>query len=571
MAVPHLDMSIVSRGKGQSAVAAAAYQSGEKLYSEHDQKTKYYSEKQGIVATEILLPKNAPEEYKDRNTLWNSVEKAERQWNSQLARRIIIAIPREIPQEEHPRLLHEYCQKEFVDRGMCCDIAIHDKDGSNSNPHAHILLTLRPINEDGTWGDKSHKVYELDENGEKIKLESGEEKCHKVSTTGWDDQGNAEIWRHNWEELANEYLERAGSDVRLDMRSYVRQGKNQVPTVHMGPAVTNMERRGIQTDVGNLNRDIRSFNQHYLFVRKRIRLLKFWISNVSDKIDRLISSVKADVSGFVEWASLAGDGNKSKTEAMSPEEFKVFKEKQKAVIISNLEKGPIESVIRAYTGKRYEENKNSPDQRSEYNKDLQMINEPLEYVRVHHIKTVSDLDKRVSNLENAAKKIGSAAKYHDRRLKEISMIETKIEIMKSNQSIIDDYAKKKFKKTREAFYTKNKPEIDEYYKAKKYLEIHNKGVINNLLELEAEKKKLLSEKVDLDSKVTDIEKELDCLNKVKACVDYVLERKDDDGVEKNPELQMQNGIQDRIRRKQNQIKEEEQSKKDSKKRTIDIS
>ncbi len=136
MPCPHYDIKIVQRSRRQSAVAAAAYQSGDRLFSEYDQRQKSYSEKQGIVHTEILLPDNAPPEYADRNTLWNAVEAVENQWNSQLARRFIMALPRELSREEQIRLMREYCQAQFVSKGMIADVAIHDK--GDGNPHAHI-------------------------------------------------------------------------------------------------------------------------------------------------------------------------------------------------------------------------------------------------------------------------------------------------------------------------------------------------------------------------------------------------------------------------------------------------
>ena len=123
---PHFDITITQRSKGQSAVAGAAYQSGEKLFSEYDQKTKNYSGKRGILYTEIMLPSHAPPEYANRETLWNSVETAEKQWNAQLARRFVLALPKEVPPEQYPQMVRDYCEKQFVSKGMIADFAIHD-------------------------------------------------------------------------------------------------------------------------------------------------------------------------------------------------------------------------------------------------------------------------------------------------------------------------------------------------------------------------------------------------------------------------------------------------------------
>ena len=268
------------RSKGQSAVAGAAYQSGEKLFSEYDQRTKNYSGKRGILYTEIMLPSHAPPEYANRETLWNSVENAEKQWNAQLARRFVLALPKEVPPEQYPQMIRDYCEKQFVSKGMIADFAIHDPAPPGHNVHCHVMLTLRAMDEQGKWLPKSRKVYDLDENGERIRLPSGNWKSHKEDTVDWNDQKYAEIWRQGWADTVNRYLEAVGRPERLDLRSYERQGLDVIPTVHMGPAVVQMERRGIQTNIGNLNRDIKAANQMLSAIRKTIRGLLDWIEEL---------------------------------------------------------------------------------------------------------------------------------------------------------------------------------------------------------------------------------------------------------------------------------------------------
>ena len=219
---PHFKITIVKRSQGQSAVAGAAYQSGERLFSEYDQRTKFYNKKKELVHAEIMLPSYAPPGYADRATLWNAVEAVENQWNSQLARRIVLAFPVEVPKEQYLSMIKEFCQEQFVSKGMIADFAIHDK--GDGNPHAHILLTLRAIDEHGKWLPKARKVYDLDENGERIRLASGNWKCHKENTVDWNDQKYAEVWRHGWETITNRYLEAAGRPERVDLRSFERQG-----------------------------------------------------------------------------------------------------------------------------------------------------------------------------------------------------------------------------------------------------------------------------------------------------------------------------------------------------------
>ena len=153
MAIYHLSIKIISRGKGKSAVAASAYRSGEKIKNEYDGIVHDFTRKGRIAHTEILLPENAPQEFLDRGTLWNSVEKIEKSKNSQLAREIEVALPKELDREKQIELIREYVKENFVKVGMCADIALHDKN--DGNPHCHILLTMRPLNEDKTWGAKS--------------------------------------------------------------------------------------------------------------------------------------------------------------------------------------------------------------------------------------------------------------------------------------------------------------------------------------------------------------------------------------------------------------------------------
>ena len=166
-------------------------------------------------------------------------------------------------------MLKEFCNEQFVSKGMIADFAIHDK--GDGNPHAHILLTLRAMDEHGRWLPKARKVYDLDENGKRIQLPSGNWKCHKENTVDWNDQKYAEVWRHSWETITNRYLEAAGRPERVDLRSFERQGIQQISTVHLGPAAHQMEKRGVETFLGNLNRDIRAANSLMQSIRRQLK------------------------------------------------------------------------------------------------------------------------------------------------------------------------------------------------------------------------------------------------------------------------------------------------------------
>jgi len=262
MAIFHCSIKIISRGKGQSAVAAAAYRAGEKITNEYDGITYDYTRKSGVAHTEILLPSHAPREYTDRAVLWNAVEQVEKAKNSQLAREIELALPAELTLERNDSLVREYVARCFVSVGMCADVCIHDK--KDGNPHAHIMLTMRPFEPDGEWGAKAHKV-----NGKKI------------PTIDWNEQTKAEEWRAGWAEACNAFLERQELPERVDHRSYERQGIEQIPTVHMGVAATQMERKGIATERGDRNREIVVTNKQLRQLRARIKQLTDWLKEAA--------------------------------------------------------------------------------------------------------------------------------------------------------------------------------------------------------------------------------------------------------------------------------------------------
>jgi hypothetical protein len=294
MAIYHLSIKIVSRGKGKSAVAAAAYRAGEKIANEYDGKTHDYTMKSGVAFSEIILPENAPPEYADRSILWNAVERVESAANSQLAREIEIALPVELTAEQNINLVRDYVKKQFVDNGMCADIAIHDT--GTGNPHAHILLTTRPLTAEKKWGRKEKKDYALDENGERIPLidpKTGQQKVDSrnrkqwkreyVQVNDWNFRGNAEEWRESWSVAVNSFLEQKSIDERIDHRSYARQGIDKVPTIHLGAAVCQMERKGIKTDRGNHNRNVDNINREIRQLKARLNKIDEWLKEEMQK------------------------------------------------------------------------------------------------------------------------------------------------------------------------------------------------------------------------------------------------------------------------------------------------
>jgi hypothetical protein len=259
MAIMHCQVKNISRSGGRSAVASSAYRSGEKLEDKETGIDHDYTKKSGIEHTEIILCQNAPEEYKDRATLWNEVQKIEKSSDARLAREWEVAIPKELSLEDGKKLVHDFGQK-LADEGMCVDIAIHDK--GDGNRHAHIMGTTRAIKENGEWAPKSKKVYDLDENGERIfqKLDKQNRKIyknHKEDYTDWNKTEKVEEWRESWANECNKYL---SQDKQIDHRSYERQGKEQIPTIHEGYQARQMEKDGKVSDLCQTNRDIKEYN-----------------------------------------------------------------------------------------------------------------------------------------------------------------------------------------------------------------------------------------------------------------------------------------------------------------------
>ena len=380
IAIYHCNISIVSRGKGKSAVAAAAYRSGEKLTNEWDGMTHDYTRKGGVVHTEIMLPPHAPPSFSDRSTLWNSVELYEKAGNAQLAREIDAALPIELSREEQIRLVREYCSSQFVSKGMCVDFAIHDTD--SGNPHCHIMLTMRPLDERGAWAAKSKKEYDLDENGERIRLPSGRYKTHKVDLTGWNDKGNALLWRKAWADISNSYLERAGSTERIDHRSNAERGIDEIPTVHMGVAACQMEKKGIATEKGELNRTIRKSN-------------------------RLIKEIRAQIGNLKEWiAGLLAAWETAPRKLQPP----------KSPNLANL-------LMKYLSVQREKSRKYSQNWQHQHAADeLKTISQAANYLAEHGISTLDELDASLSSVSDEAFSIREGMKATEQRMKELQKL-----------------------------------------------------------------------------------------------------------------------------------------------------
>ncbi|MGQ7336095.1 MobQ family relaxase [Streptococcus suis] len=472
MAIYHLSIKIISRGKGKSAVAASAYRSGEKIKNEYDGIVHDFTRKGGIAHTEILLPQNAPQEFANRSVLWNRVEKIEKSKNSQLAREIEIALPKELDREKQIELVRNYVKENFVDVGMCADITLHDKN--DENPHAHILLTMRPFNEDTKWGAKSKKEYILDENGEKVKLKNGNYKTKKINTVDWNEQDKAEHWRKAWADIINKCLEENSIQDKVDHRSYQRQGIEQIPTIHLGVSATQMEKKGIATDRGNINREIRKQNSILQEIKLRIKALLNWVRRIGKEEKE----------------------NDNLTSPLPPKEnlLSVF-----------------ENLIR----------KNADN----HNTDLEQYIESYQFLKEKNITSVSELKESIVILRDKNYKTTRAIKDTEKKIDDRVQLIDHAEKYLKHKDTYTAYTKLK-KNKQDTFYNEHTAEIILFESTKKYLKEHlgeNKTL--NISKWKSEIGTLRKEKDTLYSQMIDIRKKVEQAESVRSCIDKLLQEK----------------------------------------------
>ena len=341
MAIYHLEAKVVSRGAGRSAVAASAYLSCSRLYNDYDGIQHDYTKKQGLVWQEVFLPEYAPQEWQDREKLWNAVEEVETAKDSRLAREFVMALPIELSQEQQIELLQDFIRKQFVSDGMCADAAIHDTDGHN--PHAHILLTVRPLDEQGHWQYKTEKEYLCMRNGEEQGFTAAEFKSaqnegwekqypykvgkkkvymtpsaaeaqglvradkHPKSTrygrqnpisARWNSEEQLLVWRAAWADVTNRRLERYGHNERIDHRSNAARGLDEQPTIHEGVTARALEKKGIVSDRCELNRQIMADNALLRELKAAARKLAQAVKNTLPAIAEAMEKLRANMIVF---------------------------------------------------------------------------------------------------------------------------------------------------------------------------------------------------------------------------------------------------------------------------------
>ncbi len=341
MAIYHLEAKVISRGAGRSAVAASAYLSCSQIYNDYDGIQHDYTRKRGLVWQEVFLPPIAPAAWSDRSILWNAVEENEKTKDSRLAREFVVALPIELGKTDWQSLLTEFIQDNFVAEGMCADVAIHDPYPPGHNPHAHIMLTIRPLQENGKWQHKTEKEYLCVRDGAEWGFTSAEYKIAQAE--GWEKQyqylvgerkvymapSEAEkqgyerankypkstkygrqnpisqrwnsdeqllIWRKKWATVTNRHLAQYPEiDARIDHRSHAARGLDELPTIHEGYHARKLEAMGIVSDRCEINRQIKADNALLRELKAKVKKLAAAVKTSIPELANALESLRENM------------------------------------------------------------------------------------------------------------------------------------------------------------------------------------------------------------------------------------------------------------------------------------
>ena len=452
IALYHFHVTQIKRSAGQSAVAAAAYRSGEKLHSEYYGEDSDYTRKGGVICSEILLPPQAPPSFSDRETLWNAVEKVERGKRAQLAYSFDIALQNEFSMQENIELARHFLLEQCVSRGMVADYAIHQpdkKDGGIQNPHFHVMCPIRPIEPDGKWGNKQRREYVLDEQGERIRDEAGNYVFNAVPTTDWGKPETLEFWREQWAQLCNTRFAEKGLDCRIDHRSYERQGVEQIPTQHEGPTVRAMEAKGIRTNKGDLNRWIRKTNAMFREAKQKIVALIDWLKEIKAELS------KPQPPTLVELLSAYYD---------------------------NRNKGAYSSKARIANLKR--------------------LSEAVSYLETKGLYTADDLDAALHTMQDKIDTLKKSASGKQARIKELDELLRMADYYEDGKPVADKLKTIRFEKSRQKYKAEHDDTLRLFYMAERKLK---RQVVDDKLPAAAwreEKARLETEYRDLQTELT---------------------------------------------------------------------
>ena len=451
IALYHFHVTQIKRSAGQSAIASAAYRSGEKLHSEYYGEDSDYTKKGGVICSEILMPSHAPPSFSDRETLWNAVEKVERGKNAQLAYSFDIALQNEFSMEENIELARRFLLEQFVSRGMVVDFAVHSpdkEDGGIQNPHFHVMCPIRPILPNGKWGNKQRREYLLDEDGNRIRDEAGNDMFNAVPTTEWGKPETLEFWREQWAQLCNARFAEKGLDCRIDHRSFERQGVEQIPTRHEGPTVRAMEAKGIRTDKGDLNRWIRKTNAMLREAKQKIAALIEWMKEVKAELS------KPQPPTLVELLSAYYD---------------------------NRNKGAYSSKARIA--------------------NLKKLSEAVSYLEANGLYTADDLDTALHTMQGKIDTLKKSASGKQARIKELDELLRMADYYKAGKPVADKLKTIRFEKSRQKYKAEHDDTLRLFYMAERKL----KGqLVDGKLPVAAWR----AEKARLETEYRDLQQEL---------------------------------------------------------------
>ena len=468
IALFHFHVTQIKRSAGQSAIAAAAYRSGEKLHSEYYGEDSDYTRKGGVICSEILLPANAPPEYADRETLWNAVEKVERGKKAQLAYSFDIALQNEFAIEENIELARQFLLEQLVSRSMIVDFAVHspDKEDGISNPHFHVMCPIRPIEPNGKWGNKQRREYVLDESGNRIPDGTGDYVFNAVPTTDWGNPETLEQWRQAWAELCNAKFAEKELLSRIDHRSYERQGVDLLPTVHEGPTVRAMERKGITTEKGEFNRWVKATNAAIRDIRKKIAALAEWLKEV-----------KAELS-----------------KPKSPD---------------------LVSLLQAYFDRR---NAGAYSQKARIN-NLKEMNALFNYLMENGIHDLDALEAHVDALRESSDSLKTKLDSQTARMKEIRKLPDYLAAYHEMKPVYDGLQKIKFTRSKEKYKADHAAELKQFYQARRKLSAQFPDGKFDHQKLDAEYARLEQEHEETYAQFKSIRSDSQQLWKIKSYVD----------------------------------------------------
>lgn len=512
MAIYHLEAKVISRGTGRSAVAASAYLSCTDILNDYDGVRHDYTKKKGLVWREVFLPEFAPPEWKDRAVLWNAVEENEKAKDSRLAREFVPTLPVELTKEQCQELLSDFINEQFVADGMCADVAIHDPYPPGHNPHAHILLTVRPLDEQGKWQYKTEKEYlcvkDVEEQGftaaefkqaqadgweKQYQYKVGKKKAYMTPSVAevqgyervskypkstkygrqnpiserWNSEEQLVEWRKAWADVTNHYLERYGHDACIDHRSHAERGLDEQPTIHEGVAARTLEKKGIISARCEINRQIKADNALLRELKATVKKLMQAVKNTVPAIAEAMEKLRSNMIIFKYQLLHIGSGKSSIKKSLNlfrdemaeyvaiADKIKMITKERKAVLTEKKETPVIHILKHRDLAKRI----------AELTEDLEELRSKkavlLQRMEFPEDATADSFRKEIRTLEDSLKKLeASEAKYAaelDSALKQYAELKEQakefdpIELYKARQAIHPDYERDAARRVQDAY------------------------------------------------------------------------------------------------------------------------